>query len=159
MKKILFILIAFILAINVMGLSVEGASERLNRVYGVVTVDGNALEEADISVKNLDRGYEVTTKTNDNGSYQVFILASNNDEISIEVNYEDKYVNRKEFEIVDHNTNYEVNFEFESSTITVIGHKIVDLLFGFDIYSFLIYFIMILSIVLLLMKIIKTAHD
>lgn len=158
MKKILFVLVAFILAINVMGLSVEAVAERPNRVYGVVTVDGNSLEDATIRVKNLDRGTEETTTTNDNGSYEVIIMAGNNDEMRVEVNYKDKYVNSKEFEIVDHNTNYEINFEFESSPITVIGHKVVDLFLGFDVYSFLVYTILILTIIILIMKMIKISR-
>ena len=156
MKKIIMYLLTFIFIINVMGMiaSSQGA-ERPIRVYGNVLIDGESFEDVQIRVKNIDRAYEETDITDDNGSYEVFINGRNNDRIRVEVSFEDEYENDNEFEIEDHKGNYEINFEFESSPLTRVSHQLVDLFFGFDLFTFLIYLILIMFVCLLFAKIIK----
>ncbi|TET57426.1 MAG: carboxypeptidase regulatory-like domain-containing protein [Promethearchaeota archaeon] len=128
------------------------SSNKLVRVYGNVILDGNAVENANIIVKNLDQGTQESEDTNGTGEYELFIMARNKDQIRVEVSF-DSFENFNEFEVFDHEVNYEINFEFVSSPVTLVVKKISDILFGHSIVTFMVYLILILFILLLMMKI------
>jgi len=155
-KRIIFDLFVFIILINSMALAVVDvdaqSSNKLVRVYGNVILDGNAVENANIIVKNLDQGTQESEDTNGTGEYELFIMARNKDQIRVEVSF-DSFENFNEFEVFDHEVNYEINFEFVSSPVTLVVKKISDILFGHSIVTFMVYLILILFILLLMMKI------
>lgn len=156
--KILIMLFTFILTISVMGLTVESqSSNKLIRVYGRVVLDSNPVDNANIIVKNLDQGTQESDDTNQTGEYEIFILARNNDEIRVEVSF-DSFENFNEFEVFDHELNYEINFEFVSSPVTLVVKKISDVLFGHNIVTFMVYVILILFILLMMMKITNNSN-
>ena len=125
MRKILLGILVVIM-ISTIGNVVEAnrsRSERMIRVYGTVTIDGNGVEGADIVVKNLDRDYEETTKTNSSGYYEIFIKAVDNNKIKVNVNF-DEYNNDKSFVLEKFKSNYEIDFEFESTPDVQMVKKI-----------------------------------
>lgn len=125
MKKQIMAIVLFILMINI-GIVVEAnrsRSERMIRVYGTVTIDGNGVDGADIVVRNLDKGYEESTTTNDSGYYEVFIKAVDNNKIKVNVNF-DEYNNDKSFVLEKFKSNYEIDFDFESTPDVQMVKKI-----------------------------------
>lgn len=157
MKKSIYILIGILLLTNISVIGVCSRppdGEKTIRVYGNVYLDNDPLEGASISVKNLDRGYEESTTTNSDGYYEVFINGKNNDEVRIEVEYDDIEDDR-EFEIVDGKINYEFNFEFESTPVRKTYHKIVSLVIGLNwgFWEWLVCIFLILLCICMIKKI------
>lgn len=162
MKQIVATLM-FIFMISISGIVVEGArAERLIRVYGTVTIDSEGVDGADITVTNIDRDEVVTTTTNDSGYYEVFIKAVDNNKIKVSVNT-GEYSNEKSFVLEKFQSNYEVNFEFESGSTVIIVNKVVDFFHGFedivdwfkglDFFSILVYLILLLMVLCLIKKV------
>ena len=126
MKKIIMGIL-FVLMISTMGIVVNGnRAERMIRVYGTITMDGEGVEGANIVVTNIDKGYEETTQTNSSGYYQVFIKAVDNNKIKVNVNF-DECSNDKSFVLEKFKSNYEISFEFESTSDV----KLVKKIYGF----------------------------
>lgn len=124
MKKYIMAIVFILIMIN-MGIVVNAErsrAERLIRVYGSVVMDGGGVEGADIVVTNIDKGYQETTKTNGSGYYEVFIKAVDSDKIQVNVDF-DEYDNKKSFVLEKFKGNYEVNFEFESTSDVIIAKK------------------------------------
>lgn len=132
MKKIIIgIILGIVLLLNISAMSggCYGDGEKTIKVYGTVELDGEPLEDAQITVKNLDRGYEESTDTDNDGYYEVYVNGKNNDEIKIEVEFNDIEDDR-EFEIQDGKNQYEINFEFESTPVRKTYHKVLNLIIG-----------------------------
>jgi len=123
MKKQIMTILILIIIMSISVIVVDAdRHERLIRVYGNVTIDGDGVEGADITVKNIDKGYEETTKTNGSGYYEVFIKAVDNNKIKVSVSF-DEYYNHKSFVLEKFKSNYEVSFEFESTPDVHIAKK------------------------------------
>jgi len=156
MKKTMSMIVGLILLINMSAVvgSCWGDGEKTIKVYGTVEMDGESVEDADISVKNLDRGYEEDTTTDEDGYYEVYINGKNNDEVRVEVEFDDIDDDR-EFEIVDGDSEYEINFEFESTYVRKTYRKIVGLTFGlhWGIWEWVIFIFVILLILCMIKKI------
>ena len=156
MKKRMSMIFGAMLLINIIAIGgiVCGNGEKTIKVYGTVELDGNPVEDADISVKNLDLGYEESTITDNDGYYEAYINGKNNDEVRVEVEFDDIDDDR-EFEIKDGDSNYEINFEFESTTVRKTYHKIVSLVLGWDwgVWEWVIFIFFILLILCMIKKI------
>lgn len=127
MRKIIIALL-MVLIISTIGIVVEGTrAERMIRVYGTVTIDGEGVEGADITVRNIERGEEVTTTTNSSGYYETFIKAVDHNNIKVSVKI-DGYSNDKTFVNEKFQSNYEINFEFESTPDVKVSKKIYGII-------------------------------
>lgn len=143
--------------LNISSIGTIGDGEKTIKVYGTVELDGNPVEGADISVKNLDKGYEESTTTDDEGYYEVYINGKNNDEVRVEVEFDDIEDDR-EFEIHDGDYNYEINFVFDSTIVRKTYHKIVSLVIALNwgIWEWLICILIVLAILCMIKKILFT---
>jgi len=156
MKKTIGIIIGLILLINVSASICSGVpdGEKTIKVYGNIYIDSEPVENADVSVKNLDKGYEVSTTTNSDGYYEVYINGKNNDEMRVEVEF-DEVDDDREFEIKDGKHNYEFNFDFESTPVRKTYHKLVNLVFGlhWGIWEWVVLIFIILLILCMVKKV------
>ncbi len=162
MKKTIGVILGLILLINIsvmMG-SCTGDGEKTIKVYGTIELDGEPVEDADILVKNLDKGYEASTTTDDDGYYEVYINGKNHDDVEVNVDFDDLDDDRQ-FEIVDGKHNYEINFEFESSPVRKTYHNIANLVFGIQwgIWEWLVFIFVILLILCMVKKVFFNGHD
>lgn len=161
MKKTIGIILGLILLINVsaiVGSATDG--EKTIKVYGTIELDGDPAEDADILVKNLDKGYEASTTTDSDGYYEVYINGKNHDDVEVNVDFDDVDDDRQ-FEIHDGGYNYEINFEFESTGLRKSYHKIVSLVFGvqWGIWEWLLFAFVILLILCMVKKVFFNGHD
>jgi len=160
MKKTIGVILGILLLIN---MSMVGScipdGEKTIKVYGTVELDDDPVEDAVVVVKNLDRGYEESTTTDGDGYYEVYINGKNNDEVSVEVEF-DEIEDDREFEINDGEYNYEFNFDFESTVVRKTYHKVVSLVFGLEwgIWEWLICIFIILLILCMIKKIFFNKH-
>lgn len=152
--KGIVIILTFILSISVIGLTVEGQahSGKTIRVFGTVSIDGEGVNNADITVTDTFDDDSASTTTNSTGFYEVFIFTKNDRIVRVDVSFDD-FENDKSFEVEEFQTNYEVNFEFEGSPTVIVVSKIVDWFFGVDLKEFLVIVILILFVCLLFLKI------
>ena len=132
MKKTISAILGFILLINILAIA-GSCSEHTYRVYGTIELDGEPVEDADVVVKNLDKEYEESTTTDEDGYYEVYINGESHNTIQVEVEFDDLEED-DEFETQSHEYNYEINFDFESSEPSPVKktyHKVVNMAFGY----------------------------
>ncbi len=162
MKRIVSVMV-FILMISITGIVVEAeGSCKTIRVYGTVKIDEEAVEGADIIVIDTYDDNSETTTTNESGYYEVFIVTKNNRVIEVSVDF-DEYSNDKTFEVEPYACNYEVNFDFESSSTVIVVSKVVDFVLSWgvvvdwfkelDFFSILVYLILLLIVLCLIKRV------
>lgn len=156
MKKLNFMLVLLII-ISSMGIVISATgSPKTIRVYGEISIDGDGVEGAYVTVEDDTTHDKATDTTNGTGFYEVFILSRDDHKIIVTVEH-DSYKNDKGFIVERFNSNYELNFEFESSDGIIIVSKTVDWFYEFiniDPRDFLFYFILTLVSIILLSKVI-----
>ncbi len=155
MKRLATILgMILLLNVSAIGVIASGDGEKTIRVYGTIELDGEPVEDADIVVKNLDQGYEETTITDEEGFYEVYINGKNHDDVEVNVDFDDSSDDRQ-FEIHDGGYNYEINFEFESSTVRKNYHKMVNFAFGLNwgFWEWIVCIFLVLLIIWMIKKI------
>jgi len=161
MKKTMSVILGFVLMINMLAI-VGSCSEHTYHVYGTIELDGEFVEDADVVVKNLDKSYEESTTTDEDGYYEVYINGDSHNTIKVEVEFDD-LEDDDEFETQSQEYSYEVNFEFESpepSPVKKTYYKVVNMAFGFnwDIWEWLICIFVILMIFCMIKKIFFNGH-
>lgn len=112
--KINKFLITILLLITIVFSSNLVVADKTIRVYGNVYLDGEPLENAEIKLKNLDRGFEISTNTDSDGYYDIFTTARDHEQLKVTVNYED-LEDSITFEIITSQEEYEINFNLEDS--------------------------------------------
>jgi len=153
LKKQIMALIMFVIMIN-MGIVVDahGDGYKTIRVYGNVNIDGEGVEGAYITVEDTYSGDKDNTQTNGSGYFELYICTKNDRQIKVSVEFDD-YYNDKSFIVEKYQSNYEINFEFESSPEVRTVKKFIGFIVGIDLYDSMIMIILFLLIILMLMKI------
>lgn len=96
------------------GSSVIVKADKTIRVFGRVTSEGNGLEGAEIKVKNIDRGFEISTNTDSDGYYDIFTSARDHENFKVTATF-DSLEDSKTFEVISSQVEYEINFNLEDS--------------------------------------------
>lgn len=110
--KIKLILILFIILILLVPTNVQ--ADKTIRVYGTATINSQPLENIEIKIKNMDRGFEISTYTDNNGNYEVFTTSRDHETIRVVAILNTTNQMSEEFEVVSNIVDYEVNFNFEN---------------------------------------------
>lgn len=84
-------------------------ADKTIRIYGNVTLDGEPIENLEIKIKNLDRGFEISTYTDSNGNYEGYTTSRDHENIRVETKY-NQTTEYEEFEVLSNKIEYEVNF-------------------------------------------------
>jgi len=160
MKKTISMIFGIILLFNIIAIGgIADGGEKTIKVYGTIELDGESVEDADIIVKNLDKGYEESTTTDEDGYYEVYINGKNHDDVEVNVDFDDVSDDRQ-FEIYDGQYNYEINFEFESSTVRRTYNNMAGFISGIEwgFWEWLVFILIALMIFCMIKKIFFNGH-
>lgn len=121
MRKIIILILTVLLFMQLFSFNV--VADKSIHVFGRVTIDGQPIENIEIKIRNLNRGFEISVLTNSNGSYEGFTTTRDHEIIRVTAVLGNGTEKSFDFEVVASVVEYEVNFvlEGETSTFTVTG--------------------------------------